>query len=198
MIKAIIFDTDGMTVNSEMFSVQYNKDYGVPMDSLLPFFKNEFQPCLVGKADLKKEIENYLPTWGWKDSVDKFLNYWFDAENHVDKRIVEAIEKIKESGIRCYLATNQEKYRTQYLRNEMGFSKIFDKVFSSAEVGYKKPQLEFFEYILNDIGLNKDEVQFWDDTEKNIQGAKEFGFDAQLYQNFEGFAANLNKLGIKI
>lgn len=198
MIKAIIFDTDGMTVNSEMFSVQYNKDYGVPMDSLLPFFKNEFQPCLVGKADLIKEIENYLPTWGWKDSVDKFLNYWFDAENHVDKRIVEAIKKIKKSGIKCYLATNQEKYRTQYLRNEMGFSKIFDKVFSSAEVGYKKPQLEFFEHILNETGLNKDEVQFWDDTEENIQGAKEFGFDAHLYQNFEGFAVNLNKLGIKI
>lgn len=198
MIKAIIFDTDGMTVNSEMFSVQYNKDYGVPMGNLLPFFKNEFQPCLVGKADLKKEIENYLPTWEWKDSVDRFLSYWFDAENHVDKRIVEAVEKIKKFGIKCYLATNQEKYRTQYLRNKMGFSKIFDEVFSSAEVGYKKPQPEFFEYILKEIGLNKDEVQFWDDTEKNIQGAKEFGFDAQLYQNFEGFAANLNKLGIKI
>lgn len=55
MIKAIIFDTDGMTVNSEMFSVQFNKDYGVPMDNLLPFFKNEFQPCLVGKADLKND-----------------------------------------------------------------------------------------------------------------------------------------------
>lgn len=198
MIKAIIFDTDGMTVNSEMFSVQFNKDYGVPMDNLLPFFKNEFQPCLVGRADLKKEIESYLPKWGWKDSVDKFLNYWFDAENHVDKRIVEAVEKIKKSGIKCYLATNQEKYRTQYLRNEMGFSKIFDEVFSSAEVGYKKPQPEFFEYILKEIELSKDEVQFWDDTEKNIQGAKEFGFDAQLYQNFEGFAANLNGLGIKI
>lgn len=126
------------------------------------------------------------------------MNYWFDAENHIDKRIVEAVEKIKKSGIKCYLATNQERYRTQYLRNEMGFSKIFDEVFSSAEVGYKKPQPEFFEYILKEIGLNKDEIQFWDDTEKNIQGAKEFGFDAQLYQNFEGFAANLNGLGIKI
>jgi len=198
MIKVIIFDTDGMVVNSEMFSVQYNKDYGIPMDSLLPFFKNEFQPCLIGTADLKEEIKDYLPKWGWKDSVDSFLKYWFDAENHVDKRVVEAINKLRNAGFKCYLATNQEKYRTEYLRNEMGFGEIFDKVFSSAEVGYKKPQQEFFEFVLNDIKLNKDEVQFWDDTDKNVEGAREFGFDANLYRDFDKFALKLKELDIEI
>lgn len=198
MIKALIFDTDGMVVVTDMFSVQYHKDYGVPNDILLPFFKNEFQLCMVGKADLKEEIKEYLPKWGWDKSVDEFLKYWFETENNVDERVVEVIKKLKNSGIKCYLATNQERYRTAYLRKEMGFDIIFDKVFSSAEIGYKKPQIEFFDAVLKEIGLNKDEVQFWDDTEKNVEGANGYGFDAKHYQNFDEFNKEISKLNVNI
>jgi len=38
-------------------------------------FKNEFQPCLVGEADLKEQINPYLEKWGWKKSVDDFLEH---------------------------------------------------------------------------------------------------------------------------
>jgi len=37
---------------------------------------------------------------------------------------------------RSYLATNQEKYRTAYLLDQMGFGRQFDGIFSSAYVGY--------------------------------------------------------------
>lgn len=187
MTKAIIFDTDGMVVITDMFSVKYCEEYKVPYENIFPFFKNEFQPCLIGKADLKEQIKPYLEKWGWKKSAEDFLEYWFKAEHNIDQRVVEVIEKLKKSGVKCYLATNQEKYRTEYLRNQMGFDKIFDRIFSSAEIGYKKPQPEFFDKIIAEIGLNRGDVQFWDDTEKNVQGAKDFGLDARHYKGFEEF-----------
>lgn len=197
VIKAIIFDTDGMVVTADMFSVKYCAEYNVPYEDILPFFKNEFQPCLIGKADLKEKIKPYLIKWGWKNTVEDFLSYWFDAEHKIDQRVVEIIYKLKQSGMKCYLATNQEKYRTEYLRIQMKFNSIFDQVFSSAEIGYRKPQPEFFYKVMTEIGLRKEEVQFWDDTEKNILGAKEFGLDAKLYQSFEEFQTEMTKLLLK-
>lgn len=194
LTKAIIFDTDGMVVITDMFSVKYCEEYKVPYEDILPFFKNEFQPCLVGKADLKEQIKPYLEKWGWKKSVEDFLEYWFKAEHNIDQRVLEVIEKLKKSGIKCYLATNQEKYRTEYLRNQMGFDKIFDRIFSSADIGYKKPQLEFFDKVVAEIDLNKGEVQFWDDTEKNVLGAKDFGLDARQYKGFEDFETEMANL----
>lgn len=194
MTKAVIFDTDGMVVITDMFSVKFCEEYKVPYEIVLPFFKNEFQPCLIGKADLKEQIKPYLPKWGWNKSVEDFLEYWFKAEHKIDQRVVDVIEKLRQSGIKCYLATNQEKYRTDYLRFQMGFDKIFDKIFSSADMGYKKPQAEFFDKVMATIGLNNDEVQFWDDTEKNVLGAKEFGLDARHYNNFEEFEAEMASL----
>ncbi|MFH2021790.1 MAG: hypothetical protein ABIJ33_00705, partial [Patescibacteria group bacterium] len=68
MTKAIIFDTDGMVVITNMFSVKFCEEYQVSYEVVLPFFKNEFQPCLIGEADLKEQIKPYLEKWGWKKS----------------------------------------------------------------------------------------------------------------------------------
>lgn len=187
MIKAILFDADGMTIIGEMFSIQYCREFNLPYEKMLFFFKNDFQPCLIGKADLKEQIKPYLKKWKWDQSVDEFLEYWFKAEDKVDQRIIEIIRKLHQKGIKCYLTTNQEKYRTQYLRRQMGFDEIFDQVFSSAEIGFKKPQPEYFAHVLREINLNKNEVQFWDDKEENVQTARDFGFDARLYGSFEEF-----------
>jgi putative hydrolase of the HAD superfamily len=194
MTKAVIFDTDGMVVITDMFSVKYCEEYKVPYENILPFFKNEFQPCLVGKADLKEQIKPYLDKWNWKKSVEEFLEYWFKAEHHIDNRVTKTISRLKKSGIKCYLATNQEIYRTNYLKNEMGFKTIFDRIFSSAEIGYKKPQAEFFDVVVKEIGLDRNEIQFWDDTVKNVLGAKEVGLNAHLYTKFEEFESEIDNL----
>lgn len=57
MITTILFDGDGIVVNKPLrFSDRFSKEYGVPMEKLLAFFENDFQPCLVGKADLKEVL----------------------------------------------------------------------------------------------------------------------------------------------
>lgn len=194
MTKAVIFDTDGMVVVADKFSVKFCEEFNVPYEKVLPFFENEFQPCLIGKADLKEQVKKYLPIWGWNKPVEEFLEYWFKAEHTIDQRVVGVIGKLRESGIKCYLATNQEKYRTNYLRTQMEFDKIFDGIFSSAELGFKKSQAEFFDLVMTKIGFNKDEVQFWDDTEKNVLVAKDFGLDAKQYNSFEEFNAEMSNL----
>jgi putative hydrolase of the HAD superfamily len=189
-IKGILFDADGVVINSENFSVQYQKRFGISNDEMLPFFKGNFQDCIVGKADLVNEIKPWLSKWKWTGSVDEFLQFWFNAEHNTDNRLVLMIKKFRKNGIKCFLATNQEKYRTQYMKTNMGFEKLFDHVFSSAEIGFKKPSREFYASIVNELkkqGISPDELMFFDDSTTNVEEARKIGIDAQLYENFEGF-----------
>jgi putative hydrolase of the HAD superfamily len=191
MIKAIIFDADGMVTSSKMFSKELEKDFGIPAKKLLPFFESVFQKCLIGKANLKEELKNYIKAWGWKGTVDELTNYWFKVENEINNEVVEKIKKIREKNIKCYLATNQEQQRTNYLRDFMGLGKLFDAFWSSAELGVKKPSPEFFDAIYKEIGQDgkilKNEIMFWDDDEENVQEAEEYGLQAYLYHDFDNF-----------
>jgi len=186
-IKYILFDIDGVVVDSEMFSIQYQNKFGVSNDEMLPFFKGVFQDCLVGKADLKEEVEPWLERWKWKGTVEEFLQFWFEAEHQTDVRVVGKVRELRNNGIKCFTATKQEKCRTDYIEREMGFGEIFDGSFSSANLGYKKPDLKFFEIILNELGAQPGEVLFFDDEQVNIDAANEIGIKSFLYTDFEKF-----------
>ena len=197
-IKCILFDADGVVINSDMFSVPYQKEHDISDDDMLPFFEGEFQNCIVGKADLIELVKPWLPKWKWKGSVDEFLQFWFKAEHKIDERVVKIIKKLRKKGIKCYLVTNQEKYRTQYMKYHMGFEELFEHVFSSADIGHKKPEKEFYEFVLNEIKNEHKifpyEIMFFDDSKGHVKSAKRLDIHAYHYENFEDFKKLINPL----
>ncbi len=185
--QVILFDADGVVIRTETFGTHYQKTQGLSQKDMLPFYKGIFQDCLTGRADLKEVIVPWLDRWKWEGDVDSFLRQWFQHEHKIDGQVVDLIQELRKNAISCYLATNQEKYRTQYMREEMGFDQIFDGVFSSAELGHKKPQAEFFENISQKLGVEKDQILFIDDTASHVEGSRAAGIDAVLYTEFEPF-----------
>lgn len=195
MIRAMGFDADGMVVQGERFSDRLARDFGIPQESIQAFFTNEFQLCLIGKADLKIVLATYIDQWGWQGSAESLLDYWFSGQSQVNQDIVSAIAKLRHKGIKCYLMTNQEKYRTEYFTNQLGFATLFDKIFSSAAIGYKKPQREFFAAMSKQIApIRKNEVLFWDDELKNVKAVKQFGFQTKQYTNYQSFNTVIKEL----
>jgi len=178
MTSAIIFDADGMLIHGERFSNRLERDFGIGTDIASEFFGNEFQECLVGKADLKEELAKYVDKWNWDKGVDALIEYWFDDEhNVVDEKFKQIIKDLREKDIKCYLATNNEKYRTDYLTDKRGLGEWFDKIFSSAYIGYKKPDPEFFQSILDESGvIEKINITYWDDDEKKPTWSREIWF----------------------
>jgi putative hydrolase of the HAD superfamily len=195
--KCIIFDADGVVINSEMFSAQYQKQFGLSSEKMLPFFRGIFRDCIIGKADLKVVIQPYLKEWEWNGTVDEFLQFWFKAEHHIDQKIIELITILRNKNLKCYLATNQEKYRIEYMKNDMGFNDIFDYIFSSTEIGYKKPEQEFYEFIFSWInkmdGISKEEIFYVDDSQEAVNAANEFGINSHLYINYDDFIKQINQ-----
>ncbi len=196
--KCILFDADGVVINSEMFSVQYPKHKGLSIDIMLPFFNGIFKECLIGKVDLKEAVQPYLKGWKWIGTVEEFLQLWFKSEHHVDEEMIRQIKVLRDKSIKCCLVTNQEKYRTTYMKKSMGFEDIFDYIFSSAEIGYKKPEREFYEFILNWMNksdkITGNEIVYIDDLPEAIDVANTFGINAYLYTSFDDFADQINKL----
>src|SRR5262245_13195253 len=124
-IKTIIFDADGVVIQGKQFSTELEKEYGISKEKTANFFETDFPKCLIGKGDLKIELAKHIEDWGWQGSVEELLNYWFKAEHKLNEPLVDYIEQLKQRSVKVYLATNNEKYRVEYMLKEMGFSDIF-------------------------------------------------------------------------
>lgn len=198
MVKALLFDADHVVINKPtLWSQRLMEDYGIPANVVLPFFQNEFQACLVGRADLKEELKKYIFTWGWKKSVDELLVYWFNSEHYVDERVIDKINGYRNKGIVSYLATDQEKYRTEYIRNEMGLGSVFGAIFSSAYIGAKKSEQGFWKTVVSELApLSKENLLLWDDDSKNIESAGTFGLVSELYTSYDDFSDKMAKYGL--
>lgn len=185
-IKAIIFDADGMVITGERPSTRLARDFGVPIEKINQFFDNEFKDCILGKSDLKEVVKPYLSKWNWKGTIDDLLHFWFAESYRIDEQMVAEIENLKAKGIKCFLATNQEKYRVNYMKNQMGLGKVFDRIFSSAEIGAKKATNEFLDTITDSLPkVKKEEILFYDDRQENIDFAQTYGFQTMLYKSRE-------------
>jgi putative hydrolase of the HAD superfamily len=180
-MKVLVFDADGVLCVGSDFGRALELEHGIPRERLAAFFRGPFRDCIEGRRDLKEALIPFLPEWGWSLSVDQLLSFWFERENVICPKALACVRKLRRQGHRCVLGTNQEKYRTDYLRREMGFGDDFDHVFSSCEVGAAKPSRGFFAGIEHRFGLPGGEFCLIDDSEENLIGAKASGWRTIRY-----------------
>lgn len=190
MSAYILFDADGvLTLPEEAFSIVYARSHGLELEPFENFFKNEWQPIVTGAEDLKENIISRPELWQWEGTPDELLEFWFKTEDVRNEELLKLIVNLKDTGIPCYLATDQEKYRAEYMKNVM-FKDLFDGYFVSAELGVVKTDPRFFELVLQELGtkhpgLNPNEVIFFDDSQSKVDTAKSAGIDARLFKNNE-------------
>lgn len=197
-IKVILYDADGVLINAYMaFSQVLNRDYGISVEDTTSFFKGPFVDCLNGNKDMRDVLPEYLKEWGWKGTLNSFLKLWFTTEHSIEKALIEHVDVLREQGIRCYVATNQEKHRAKYMLEDMSFKDHFDGLYASAHLGAKKPDFEFFNKILKELKVSPAEVLFWDDSAGHIKAASEVGMNAEHYKSLIDYKNTmLHKYGL--
>jgi putative hydrolase of the HAD superfamily len=139
--------------------------------------------CVTGRRDLREALADILPKAGYQGSADDFMRYWFQKDSNVKADVVGIVQDIRARGeAQMYLATGQEHHRARYLWNELGFSRHFDDMFYSADIGRPKNDVRFFECINRRLGIEGGQQPlFFDDQPEIVAMAKSAGWDATTF-----------------
>ena len=181
-MKLLLLDADGVVLKqTSYFSTYYEKEKKLPEGTLLEFFKTDFVRCQEGKADLKDALAGYLPDWNWIGNVDSFLEYWFAYDLHLNPRVMEHVKELQKKGIECCLASNQEKYRAEFIQNLLEQNSPLDHYFFSCAIGYRKDSPEFFKSILKKLQVDPKKTMYLDNSNENLAAAITCGIQSYLY-----------------
>jgi FMN phosphatase YigB (HAD superfamily) len=201
--KVICWDADGVTLrSSRLFSEQLATDYGLEGEKMRPFFKGVFKQCSFGKADLKEELAKVNGEWGWKGTVEELLEYWFTKCTELDQEVLAYVRTVRDNNVRCFMTTDQEHYRGEYLQKLVGNHNPFERVFYAAQIGAGKKEPAFWDHVytrMNEASagmstlISKDSILVIDDDEKDIEMAKSLGFPTHLYRNLPTLQAFLSE-----
>ncbi|MEO8513143.1 MAG: HAD family hydrolase [Ignavibacteria bacterium] len=184
MLKVILFDIDGVIIRPPQYYSSFLEEHGYRDAAKI---LNEYYAdgpnikCLEGLADPLNSIKPFLDRIGWKQTPREYFKQQFEYESgYVDHEIIQKITLLRSKGAVCLTATDQDSLRSKYLLDNLGFRNLFDDNFISCDIGFRKKDSEFWDYVLGMIKLrypnvSAHEILFCDDILENIEIAAKSG-----------------------
>ena len=180
MIKAIIFDMDGLMIDSERVTFEcYQerlKDMNLTMDE-------EFYKTLLGKP-IKGIYQRFYDVYGNDfpiqnviQDVHQLMAERFETEGvPVKKGLVELLHYLKDNNYKTIVATSSNRDRVDKILAQAKITEFFDDSICGDEVTKGKPHPEVFLKSCQKLGVNVDEAIVLEDSEAGIQAS----YDANI------------------
>lgn len=172
MFDLILFDCDGVLINSEMIAARVEsaayKREGFEMEPL------GFAEHFAGKTHtaIQKTIEEELGRTLGKDFADKLAEAFFELADQ-DMTAVAGVEEMLDQveGPRCICSNSDSAYLQRYLSDVGLYERFAPYIYSAAEVGTKatKPDPNVFRYAAEQFGADPARCVVIEDSSAGVQ-----------------------------
>ncbi|MEK7175663.1 MAG: HAD-IA family hydrolase [Patescibacteria group bacterium] len=195
-IKNLIFDIGGVLIFQSESCLDVN-DHAL---KLVPgttkiivddCFKQRTVDGNFNEKEYFMEMYSNLINW---EKYQNIVSHLLSKEE-LNKDLVDWIDKNKGNNFRVYALSNNTIALNDVLRKKFKL-KVFDRIFSSAEIGLVKPDPKLFKYVLDEISANPEDCLFIDNTEQHIKAANALGFKGILFKNNRDFFSKIDSFNI--
>ena len=150
----------------------------------------------ISPEDFRRELSKLI---GREVTMDDCYQAWHGYVDHVPKRNLEAILRLREQGYKVCLLSNTNPFMMQWAEKDFDgdghpISYFFDALYLSYECKVMKPRREIFEMMLKGQQALPEETLFIDDGPRNVEVAKSLGMETLCPQNNEDWIAPLMNL----
>lgn len=181
MKKAVIFDMDGLMIDSERVTFH---GYQKVLKDMNLTMSEEFYKTLLGKP-IKGIYEQFHKEYGNDFPIEKVIGlvheYMADLFNHegvpLKKGLIELLTYLKDNHYKTIVATSSNRNRVDHILEIANLEQYFDDSICGDEVTKGKPNPEVFLKSCQKLGVTPDEALVLEDSEAGIQAAKSGNID---------------------
>lgn len=185
--KLYIFDMGGVVTSTAVLGKRMGEVLGIQESDFEEYSKGIFEQLSDGVISTKEFWRIFSERSGKTVTTD-WWHWLFHPEPKEDTCSV--IRKLKSMGCRVVCGTNtiDSHYRSHC---ERGDYQIFDQTYSSFLMGVSKPDVRFWQIILEAENVRPEDAVFIDDTQKNCDAAASLGIHTVHFTDAKSLAAEL-------
>ena len=181
MIKAVIFDLDGLLLDSEIVAFKVYEELGrrFQFELTLPEFMQDFcgRPLRRNVAYCNERFQ--LP-WSLEEAVEEVLRIEkqiLDEGVDVMPGAIELLTFLKENDYKTCVASSSARERSMRLLEKHDLVKFFDDFVFGPEVEKGKPNPDIFLKAAEKVGVAPENCLVLEDSQAGIQS----GYTAGMY-----------------
>lgn len=175
MLKAVIFDMDGLMINSERVTFE---GYQKVLNEMGLTITEEFYKTLLGKT-LKTVTELFYQEYGNSFpleqvivDVHQYMADVFDNEGvPIKQGLIELLTYLKNNHYKTIVATSSTRNRVDHILDIAHLTQYFDDSICGDEVTKGKPNPEVFLQACQKLNVKPSEALVLEDSEAGIQAA---------------------------
>jgi beta-phosphoglucomutase len=191
MIKCVIFDMDGVVVNTEPLSHAAGSEMYKSLGINVP---DEVYSTFVGNSDkmIVAKLKNlYDIKLTHQELLEEKYKYFFNAfDNAKDLGLMpgvkQLIQELHSKGIKLILASSSSKKKIEAIFTRFGLHDYFDGKLSGEDFEESKPNPAIFLEAVRLSGFAKKECLVIEDSTNGIKAAKAAGLYCIAYESGHG------------
>jgi beta-phosphoglucomutase family hydrolase len=196
MINTVIFDMDGVIVDSEPTHIEAEKrtllKYGVKIttEELRAYTGTtaEFEfNDLIRKYGLNTNAKTLF------DEKEVIMFKLLEERTEPTKGVIDLVKRLKQRGFKLGIATSGHRKLAQYYLNKLSIASFFDTVVCAEDITRSKPDPEIFLKAAQRLGAEPSECVVIEDAKLGIEAAVKAGMKCIGYSNPNSGNQDLSK-----
>ncbi len=110
----------------------------------------------------------------------------------------DLVKQLRSNNYKVYILSNYSKTGYEMQKDSFEFMKYIDGGIVSYKIKHVKPEPAIYYALIEKYQFNPSEAVFLDDLQVNVDAAKELGFHAIRFENYDQAMEELRELGVRI
>jgi len=202
MLKALVFDMDGVIIDSEPLQAEIavhvlKKLGGNPQPREFYEFigvrNEEMWTILKERHNIKESVKEILEI-----HQDYKKKRFSEADVETVEGIPELIKEAKSRGLKIALATSSPKFLAEHILKKFDLYKYFNVLVTADDITHSKPDPEIYIKAAQFLGVKPEECIAIEDAHFGVKAAKAAGMKCIAYVNPNSGNQDLSEADCKV